>query len=1056
MNISEFSVRRPVAITMFFLIVMLLGVMAFTKLKIDYFPDMTFPLIAVFTAYPGAGPVEVENEITRKIEEGVSTVRHLKHVRSTSKENLSVVMVEFEWGVNMDYAAQEVRDKIDPVIEDLPDDAKRPTLLKFDPNVVLPFLMITVEGPQNMRDLKYLTDTIVKKQLEKINGVGAVSSMGGLTREILVEVDENKLRSYHIPVQEVSRALKAENIRLTGGRLDEGESELQIRTQGEFRNPEEIENIAVAIRNGQAIRMRDVARVLDTTKDARNRIRMDGKEIVACQMTKQSVANTVEVAERVRKAIPEIEKMLPAGTKLEIAFDQSRFIRYAIDNTQAVAVEGGLLAVLIIFLFLSSGRSTIIIAISIPISIIATFVLMHFKGMTINVITLGGLTLGIGRIVDDSIVVLENIHRHIERGLPPMKAAIEGAREVGLAVMASTFTTIAVFVPILYAGGLAQQLFSPMAMSISFALFASLAVALTLIPMMSSRLMKHGLIETNLTMMPSLSELENAEAKQQETTKGFTRIIDLWQGLFRRIEALYRRMLYWCLSHRPAVLALAAISLIAGFILQSMVGIEFVKNEDQSQVIIMTECPPGTALHVMDRKMKRIYDEARTYPEARRVMGLSGEDEVALGKMMSKGSRTGTLFMILKPPGERKKSQAELEDQMRKLLATIPGLKAKVMQISTAQQGGGADLELKIFGNDLETLSRLAEELKAKFGKVPGVTQADLSWEAGNPEYQIMLDREKAGAYGIPVAQVASTVRTLVKGEDVTKYREKGEEFDITVRARKSDRRWVESVEETELLSPTGAIVPLKEIASVVKSRGPSELTREDRQRNISVTAGKTSRPLGDITRDLKKILSGTIFPPGYTWKFGGQEEQLQEAFLSLAMALIAGILLIYFILAAQFESLVHPFTIMLAIPLEVVGVFLALFITREPFSVSAFLGVLMLTGIVVSNSILLVNYINILRERGIARRQAILEAGPVRLRPILMTAIATVFAMIPMAMAIREGSETFRPLAIAVIGGLLASTFLTLLVVPVAYSLVDDIGIKLGLIKKGADGNAQ
>lgn len=1062
MNISEFSVKRPIAMTMLFMIVMLLGVISFIKLKIDYFPDMTFPLIAVFTAYPGAGPEEVENYITRDIEEAVSSVKHIKHVRSTSKENLSIVMVEFDWGINMDYAAQEIRDKIDPVIEKLPDDAKRPVLLKFDPSAVMPFMMISINGSQSLRELRNVSDTIIKKQLEKIGGVGAVSIQGGLKRNILVEVDENRLRAYHIPVAQVSQALKAENINLTGGRLDEGNSEFQIRTPGDFKDPLEIERIPVAARNGTVIRLRQVASVLDSNREARNRIRADGRDSVMCMLTKQSMANLVETAERVRQAVPEIEKMLPAGMKLDIYWDQSRFIRQAVENTQAVAVEGGILAVLIIFLFLSSGHSTVIIAISIPVSIVATFVLMYFKGMTLNVITLGALTLGIGRIVDDSIVVLENIHRHSDQGLPPMKAAVEGAREVGLAVAASTFTTMAVFLPVLFAGGMAQQLFGPMALTLAFALFASLLVSLTLIPMLSSRLLRSKQIKASLTMMPAIDSVMQAEEKGAMRKKGIALILDKWQSLFTSLEALYRRLLSWSLTHRPAVVIIGIASLVAGFLLQSMVGVEFIKNEDQSQSIVLFECPPGTGLEATDRVMKIIYEKIRKFPEIKSIIGVTGEDEYAVGQMMmNKGTRGGMLAIKLKPPKERKKSQFQIEEDVRNWLCTLPGTDAKVMQLTSITQGGGADLELKIFGNDLASLTRLGEELKAKFKAIEGVTQVALSWEAGNPEYHVRVDREKAGAYGIPMAQIASTIRTMVKGEDITKYREKGDEYDITVRARKSDRSWVQCVNDIELVTPAGSVIPLSAVASVERSRGPSELSREDRQRNISVTAGKSGRPLGDIIKDMRSILSATVFPPGYTWKFGGQEEQRQESFYALGMALVAGVLLIYFILAAQFESLVHPFTIMLAIPLEVVGVFLALFITREPISVSVLLGILMLTGIVVSNSILLVNYINILRERGIARREAILEAGPVRLRPILMTAIATVFAMIPMAMALREGSETFRPLAIAVIGGLSTSTFLTLLVVPVAYSLVDDFGRRLGLargekeatlIDKGAD----
>lgn len=1038
MNPARFSVKRPIATAMFIMIVLVLGMVSLSQLKIDLFPDMTFPLISVVTPYPGAGPKEVENYVTRKMEEAVSTAKNLKHVTSYSKENLSIVMVEFNWGVNMDYAAQEVREKIDPVIEYLPEGTKRPYLVKYDPNTSMPFMALAVTGPQSPQELRYIADNQIKKQLEKINGVGTVSISGGEIREIQVLVDTQKLINLHIPINQIVSTLQAENINLTGGRLDEGNTEYFIRTPAEFKTVQEIGQISVANLGGRSVLLREVAQIKDTVREKRDIARYNGQDAVAMSIYKQSVANTVETADRIKKDLKNIEAQLPKGIKLNIAWDQSRFIRNSVDNTEAVAVEGGILAIIIIFFFLASARATFIIGLSIPTSIIATFVLMYYRGMSLNMITLAGMTMGIGRIVDDSIVVLEAIHRHIKNGEPPMQAAITATQEVGLPVAASTFTTIAVFFPIMFVGGFAQQFFAPLATTISFALLASLVVAMTLIPMTSSRLLR-------------------AEKPLEEQSK-WDRALSRWEEKFTVVENLYSRMLHWAMGHRKMVVFIAFACFIGGLVLMGMMSSGFMPSQDRGELYVDLVAPVGTALKVTDETMRTLSDLIKSdVPEVKQYLeiasGLESSEDASSGDVNnSAGAREGIILVNLVPSTQRKRSQFQIQEDLRKKLSHIlpADINLKFFDFSSMMTGGQSEISLKITGDDLDTLSRLGEKVKEKFGQIDGLTQLDLSWSSGNPEYHIVINRERAGSLGISALNIASTIRALVKGERTTKFREKGEEYDIFVRAERQDRDWVDKIKDMEIASPTGKMIPLKEVARVELTQGPSEINRTDRQRCIFVNAGKRSdASLSTMVTEMNKKLKTVIFPPGYTYSHEGSEKNRSESFSALGLAMLAGIILIYLILAAQFESLAQPLIIMLAIPLEIIGSVLALLLTGQIFSVTAFLGILMLTGIVVSNSILLVSLINDLRAEGMPRNNAIFMAGPVRLRPILMTSLATVFAMIPMALGLREGSESFQPLAITVIGGLLTSTFLTLLVIPVAYSLIDDLEKRFGLRKK-------
>jgi len=1040
MNIARFSVSRPVTILMASLAVVVLGLASLSRLKIDLLPDFSIPFLTIVTRYPGAAPEEVEEFVTKPIEEAAELIEGIKKVRSTSREGVSTVIAEFEWGTDMDFAEFDAREKIDPVIEFLPEDAKRPIIAKIDPSTMMPVVQLVVTGTEDLRRLRELADDIIKPELEKIPGVAAASIYGGLEREILVEVDQQRLEAYDISLQQISTVLRAENINFPVGYITEGKREFVVRTVGQFSSPDEILDVVVGIRNSAPIRVRDIARVKDTHKEVRNFARANGNDCVVVAVQKQSVANTTDVSDRVQAHLDAISKKLPSGVELDVGFDEAEFIRKAIANLKHEAVWGSLLALLIILLFIGSLRSTLVTAISIPMSFLVTFVAMYFNNMTLNVITLGGLVLAIGRIVDDSIVVLENISRHAEEGESVYHAAVAGTQEVALAIAAATFTTMCVFFPLMFVGGMVSQIFTPMSLVVIFGLGASLVVALTLIPMLCTRILRRT------------AEPEEKSAQQQ----GCARLISMpaewllvmFGQLFERVRAWYRRAVTWVLSHRALTTAVATGIFLFSLMLTTLVGMEFFPTTDQSVIQVSLETPIGSSIEYTSNKAKeleKIVQDPQVVPELKTLVTTGGEVSGVVQMAGGQSVQKGSMIVNLVKPKERKRTSQQVQDELRKRFAAVPGI---IIRFLSGMGGGmGAPVEIVIRGDDLDTLSQLGQQAKATLKDIPGLYDIDLDWKPGRPEYQITIDRTKAGTFGITAGQVGQVLQTLLRGtQELTKYREKGEEYDITVRAAEADREWIQRLQNATIPTPRGELINLTQIATIRSTTGPTEIGRNNRRRAITVQANTSGRPLSEVIKDCRARLDAFTWPEGYDYTVEGTEKDRQESFAGMWISLIVGILLIYIILASQFESLLHPLTIMLAIPLEVIGVFAALLIFRITLSIMVFLGILMLTGIVVSNSILLVNIINILRDRGMPTREAIIEGGMVRLRPILMTALATFFALVPVAIGLQEGSELWQPLAIAVLGGLTTSTFLTLLVVPVAYSIFDEIGERIGL----------
>ncbi|MBC7286803.1 MAG: efflux RND transporter permease subunit [Armatimonadetes bacterium] len=1021
MSLARFSVARPVTVLMGMLAVLVLGIMSWRQMKVDLLPDITFPVIGVVTIYPGAGPQEVEEYVTKPIEEQCGLVKGLKHISSVSQEGLSIVIEEFEWGTDMDFASFDTREKIDQILDQLPDDVERPFIVKLDPQTVMPVMYLTVTGMDDMRALRKFTDDVIKRDLEKVEGVASIDVYGGLEREIQVLIDRDRLAAYGLSVLQIEQALKAENLNIPGGHIKLGQREFTVRTLGEFKRPEEIEDVTIAVKNGVAIRLGDVAEVQDTHKEIRQYSRFNLKPAVTLVVRKESAANTVEVAHAMRRAIAQLNERLPGNIRVQEAFASADYIERALHNMYGVAEEGAILAVLIIFLFLTSARSTIVIATSIPLSLLATFILMKFNKMTLNVITMGGLTLAIGRIVDDSIVVLENVFRHVEEGEDPRAAAVRGAGEVGLAIMAATFTTVCVFFPIAYVGGLVGQIFTPMAITVTVALLASLAVALTVIPMLAARILR--------------PVTQNA-ASRYSILRPIDMALAAWQRAYEKVEAAYGRAISWSLSHRAVVTLVALGVFLFSLFLVTLVPAEFFPHTDRGEFTMAIQMPVGTNVDTTNEVALFIEKTLASLPEVERITSTVGESTSATGNTTI---RDATFQVKLKPRRERTRTTDDIIAYMRQAASGIPGAK---VSFQMGMRSGQAPIIITISGDDLAELSRIGEEALRRFKEqVPELVDLRLNWERGSPEYQIRIDRQKAGTYGLSTFDVAAAIRSLVKGQEVTKFRQAGKEYDITVRLPEASRADVEQIKDLMLPTRNDQLVPLTQVAEIVESLGPTLVSRYEHRRSIEIYADKRpGTPLTTVMARADQILRSIQMPPGYSYEFRGDEKDRQESFAGLRLSLVLGIILIYIILASQFESVIQPFIIMLAIPLEVIGAFGALVITGTSVSIMVFLGILLLTGIVVSNSILLVHVVNQLRERGMDTREALIRGGMLRLRPILMTALATMFAMIPMALALREGSDMWRPLGITVLGGLISSTFLTLLVVPVAYSIVDQV----------------
>jgi len=1026
MSMIKFAVKRPVTMIIMVSVLLILGFFTYSKLSVDLLPEMELPVAAVMTSYSGAGPEEVESGVTELLESALTTVSNVDTIQSISAAGQSVVIMMFNWGTDMDAAAIEMKDSIGFVEGYLPDGASDPLVIKMDPTM-MPIMQIGISG-EDLAQVQEIAEEVIEPRLSRIPEVASVIITGGQERQVKVEIDPVRLENYGLTLSQVAQVLQMENFNMSSGKVTQGTREYYVRNMQEFETIEDIRKVAIVTATGSNLRLGDIATITDGYKEMEQFTRVNHREAVGVHLMKQSDANTVKASEAVRKELAKIQQELNLDLDVDIVYDAAEYINQSIDSTIKMIYEGALLAVLVLFLFLRNMRSTLIIFTAIPLSIIATFILMYFYGTTLNLITMGGLALGVGRIVDDSIVVFENIYRHRSLGLPPMEAAVTGASEVSSAVIAATMTFIAVFLPMVFVEGLASIIFAPMAMTISFAILCSLFVALTVIPLMSSRIL--------------------TDKSMQRITEGSGRIFNATQKFGGWIDSLgerYKVLIQACLNRRRRVIIIVTLLMVVSLAAIPLVGAEFMPATDSGEISVSIETDKGSTLEDTDEVIRQVENRLLDIPEVELVFTSVGSAGTMMMSSGSGGTNTSTLYVKLCPKNERQRGVEMVAEDIRQQLAGLAGTKVAVSVMdATSSFGSTSPVVVQISGDDLDVLREISTEVTDIVRSTPGTREVTSSITDGNPEMQIRIDRARAAAYGLTPMQVASEIKSAMDGTVATRYKVNGQEVDVKVSYTSEGHSDVDYLTNLTILSPQGAVVKLSQIATFELAQGPVQIIREDQVRKAEVTADLLNRDLNSVMTDIQTSIGQMNLPAGYEITFGGENEEMMESFASLAVALLLAIILVYAVMAVQYESFFNPFVIMFSIPTCIIGVVFGLLLTGRSFSITAFIGVIMLVGIAVANAIVYVDYLKRLRERGMERDEAIAEAGRVRLRPILMTAFTTILAMLPMAIGLGEGAELIAPLATVVIGGLLASTLITLVLVPVVYSIFDDWGQKI------------
>ncbi len=1007
-KLAELCIKRPVFATMLILALMVMGLDGYRKLGVDYFPKVEFPYVNVTTVLRGASPEEVESQVTKPLEEALNTISGIDELNSTSAEGISIVTIGFVLEKDSEVAAQEVRDKISTVLSQLPRDADAPLVEKLATDAA-PVLNVVVSSNRDLRETTKLVDDQLKKNIESLSGVGQVRFVGDRKRQIQVVLDPEKLYSYNLNIEQVRAGLAAQNIEIPGGRIEQGHRELSLRTMGRVERPVDFSRITVATLNGAPVRIADIAEVRDSFEEPRSVARLNGNPAVVLQVRKQAGTNTLDVIATVKRHVEELKKALPPDFRVSYARDQSGFIEAAFHAVQEHLILGGIFAGIVVLLFIRNWRSTMIAAISIPTSIISTFALLNVMGFTLNQITMLALTLMVGIVIDDAIVVLENIFRHMEeKGMDAMTAAREGVNEIALAVLSTTLSLVIIFLPIAMMPGIVGRFMSSFGYTAAFAIMVSLLVSFTLTPMLCSRFLK----------------ITHAGGDTRE-------------GGFRHISSAYRRMLEWSMGHRWAIVGISVLVVASAYPMMTNMGVDFLPVEDQGEFEVAVRAPVGSSLEGTEDVMGKVEKDLATLPGVRDTLTLIGADQ---RKQVDRGSILVTLVDVKL----RKQSQRELMDRAREILAKYTDLTVSV-QMPSMIQGGGAniDMQYSIQGPDLARLDVYAQRLKAKLKTTPGVFDMESSYEAGKPEVRVRINRDKAADLGVNVAQVANAMRVLVGGDDqVTTYKEGDDRYDVMLRVKQEFRNSPLALERLYLPSATIGNAPISSVARLEIGEGPVSIDRWNRQRRILVQGNiSKGQALGTVLEVAEKEMQAMNLPPEYKHGPLGRSKELGRAVTNYLIAFGLSIIFMYMILAANYESFIDPITILLALPLSIPFALLSLFLAGENFSIIyTSLGILVLFGIVKKNSILQIDHIKGLRRTGMERLEAIYMGCDDRLRPILMTTAALVAGMIPLAVGQGAGAGTRRTVAIVVIGGQTMALLLTLLVTPVAYSMFDDL----------------
>jgi HAE1 family hydrophobic/amphiphilic exporter-1 len=1038
MSIPRLAINRPIMMAMISSIVVLLGVISLTRLPVDLLPDIQQPTITVRVSYPGVGPLEIEELLTRPLEQALSATAGLERINSTSSEGSANLRLNFAWGSDLNEAMNDMRTRIDRVRGRLPEDADPPTIFKFDSNSA-PIMGLGVEGDYDRVQLRELAENILSPRLERVPGVASVTVNGGLRRQIHVELKKEKIQALDLSVDRVVNILRTENQNIPLGEIYRGDMTYLVRSQGQFSDLDQIRDLVVLTRAGVPVYMRDIAEVKDATEDIRSILRINGKAGVRMNVQKQSGTNTVQIAEQVRSEVEHINREVP-GVKLTVLDDSAKFIERSINAVTEHVMIGSVLVIIVIFLFLRNFRSTLIVCTSIPISVIGTFALLYFSGLTLNTMTFGGLALGVGMVVDAAIVVLENSFRHMEHhGKDRKTAAIDGSEEVWSAILSSILTHIAVFVPLLFLTGISSIMFRQLSVVVVFSLAMSLFVAVTLVPVLCSKL---------LVLPPPPDRRRGLGGK-------------LYTFSERALEAMddgYRRLIHLALSHRPTVVGLSIASVVAAVLILPTIPTEFSTQADEGQVNVSVELAIGTRVERTDAILARLEEMIpQLVPELNAlIVNGGGGQGPGFGPGGGSGHR-GNMQLMLTPKDERKRSSEQIAMELRRQLSGLPGVIVRANasggnnQMNRFLSGGNNNsgrLALEIRGEDLGDARRLALGAKELMDTTPGIADARVGRDEGRPELAVRVDRPKAALLGLTVTGIANTIRTNVAGTQAAMYREKGNEYPIIVRLREDERQQIEDVRDVLVSNSLGQVLPAKNLMTVENETGPVQIERKNQQRIVTVSA-EPELTLSDAVKAVESRLPQLGVPKDFNVGFGAEVEEQAKAFNQLRMVLILALVLVYAVMASQYESLRDPFIIMFSVPTAAIGVVLALKLTGTSFNMQAYIGIIMLAGIVVSNGILLVDYTNVLRRRdGLPLREAVELAGRTRLRPILMTSIATALGLVPMSLGIGEGSELQVPLARVVIGGLTTSLLITLVLVPTVYTLFEE---GLGGLRRGA-----
>ena len=1030
MFLSDLSIKRPVLATMMIMALVVLGLFSYRRLSIDAFPDIDFPFLVIQTTYPGASPESVEREVSKPIEEAVNTVQGIKQLQSTSTEGFSMILVQFNLGTKIMDAQADVRAKIDALRQNLPTDMDPPVVSRFDPSSQ-PIMSLSVRGEGwNLRELTQLADETVSRRLQNISGVGNVTVVGGLKREIHVLLLPDRMAALGVSPSMITAAVSRENADVPAGLVQRGNGENLVRVQGRIKDPRDFAGIVVTTRGGVPIKLGQVARIEDSQEEERDAAYVNGVRAVGLEIRKVSGANTVDVADAVKAEMAQLNQTLPAGVHLQIIQDNSTWIRDSVDDVQKTLLEGAALTVLIVFLFLNSWRSTVITGLTLPVSVIAAFLAIYAFGFTLNTMTLMALSLAIGLLIDDAIVVRENIVRHVEHGEDHYTAARHGTSEIGFAVLATTSSVIAVFVPVAYMKGIVGRFFFQFGITVAFAVLVSLFVSFTLDPMLSS-----------LWYDPQAS----GHAPRGPIGRALEHFNDGFRGVGRR----YRSVIAWALDHRVLTVGIAILAFIAAMSLFGfgLVGGQFMPSSDQGQTAIALETPVGSSIDYTESKALEIAKYLRQQPEVVLTFTTIG------GAAVNNAVNQGQVYVKLTPKGSRALSQQQFETKLRAVFPRFKGVTARVTELGMG--GGQAPIQLNIEGPELSRLQALSDRAMEALKGVPGLVELKSSLEGRKPEFVVDVDRNLAADVGLGVGAIGNDLRPVISGQKAGDWEdETGLAHDVIVRLAPEYRTSEADIARIPLASSqidpkTGApvMVPLAQVANIRPSSAPQQINRLDLERVATISGNFEGRPLTDVTRDMRTRLASIALPTGYRFDYGGQEKDFIETVGYILESLTLAIVFIYLILASQFGSFTQPLAIMISLPLSLVGVMLALMVTRGTFNIMSMIGVIMLMGLVTKNAILLVDFANKARDTGTPRRQALIDAGELRLRPIVMTTLAMIFGMLPTALGLGAGSEFRSPMAHAVIGGLITSSLLTLVVVPVAYTYLDDLGHAFGTL---------